>query len=226
MYLQAQLQVDQLIDKTWKLQHISIAELDPYFNYLNNSEFDAITLQFNVLENDLRYASSVCATKSGTVNDQNSESEFGILFENGNITGQPCVDEDNYRFEQLYFNHIFDEEYSFTLSRNSNGDEILYISSPNMCDATFIAEPLSTPELFESTISLFPNPVSDLLTLKVNYNTPIDVVIKDVTGKLILKESVSSASKTINFSSFPNGVYFISFIKDLQILDTKRIIKK
>ena len=226
LFVQAQLQVEQLVNKTWKLQNISISDLNPNFNYLDNSEFEAVTLQFNVQDNVLNYSSTVCATKSGTVNDSNSGSEFNISFENGNINGQPCVNEETNQFEQLYFEHIFDEEYSFMLSQNNNGEDVLYIVSPNMCEATFTAQRLSTQEVSKSSISIFPNPVSDLLTIKIDHNKNIEVHITDVTGKAILKDKVSSSSKTINFSNNPSGVYYISILENNQIIETKKIIKK
>ena len=65
-----------------------------------------------------------------------------------------------------------------------------------------------TPPLFvdetSSKLSVYPNPVKDVLTIKGDYNS---VDVYDVFGKIVLS---SDAKQTINVSSLNSGVYMLN----------------
>ena len=77
----------------------------------------------------------------------------------------------------------------------------------------------------ESTIKVFPNPVSESLTLKVEKENINNIFsIFDYTGKLITSEKIVSESTQINTNSLSGGMYFIKIDGDLP--QTIKFIKK
>ena len=67
-----------------------------------------------------------------------------------------------------------------------------------------------------SKLSIYPNPVKDVLTINGIYNS---VEIYDIYGKLVLS---SNAKQTINVSSLADGVYFVN-INTKNIITVKKI---
>ena len=67
-----------------------------------------------------------------------------------------------------------------------------------------------------SNISIYPNPVKDVLTIEGSY---ISIEIVDVFGKLVLS---SRSQKEIDVSNLSNGVYFAN-IKNQKAIIVKKI---
>ena len=67
-----------------------------------------------------------------------------------------------------------------------------------------------------SKLSVYPNPVKDVLTINGIYKS---VEIYDIYGKLVLS---SNAKQTINVSSLADGVYFVN-INTKKIITVKKI---
>lgn len=84
---------------------------------------------------------------------------------------------------------------------------------------------LSNPDLNSSTVSLFPNPATDFIVLTTTDRELGAVKIRDVLGKTLGEFITSKPNITIDCSSYPNGMYFISFQNDTQI-GVKRVIIK
>lgn len=69
----------------------------------------------------------------------------------------------------------------------------------------------------KATVSVYPNPASASLTINATAVEAYAVIIYDVTGKAIFTEQFDGDIKTINTSSFNEGMYFYSIIgKDNQ----------
>ena len=74
----------------------------------------------------------------------------------------------------------------------------------------------------KSTITLYPNPAKDVVTIKLNTSeTILHVGVTDVSGRLLLSENNS----TINVTSLNAGVYFIT-IKTSGKIYSSKLIKK
>jgi hypothetical protein len=78
-----------------------------------------------------------------------------------------------------------------------------------VCNTTDVTETISN-------LSVYPNPVKDVLTINGMYSS---VEIYDIYGKLVLS---SDAKQTINVSSLSNGIYFIN-INTNNIITVKKI---
>lgn len=84
----------------------------------------------------------------------------------------------------------------------------------------FTLEPLSVNDYELTGISIFPNPVKDVLTIE-SVNTIEGSELYTINGKLIA--SYSNTTK-IDFTSLPKGVYLLK-IKTAIGTEVKKIIK-
>jgi hypothetical protein len=87
------------------------------------------------------------------------------------------------------------------------------------------AEPVSMNEVggYPFNLSVFPNPVNNLLYVSVDQCGPYDVTICDATGRVILQNVFNAREITINTILMQNGVYFLT-IKSERGVITKKII--
>ncbi len=77
------------------------------------------------------------------------------------------------------------------------------------------------------SLSIFPNPTSDFLTLKVlNYNNEaLSYNLIDDQGKLVLNEQISTQDTQIAMSALARGAYFINVLQANKKIQTFKIIK-
>ena len=73
-----------------------------------------------------------------------------------------------------------------------------------------------------NTISVFPNPVNDILTVKSKSNIN-KVEVYSVLGKKVLSNNLSS--NTLNMESLSKGVYIVKLYQDNQAIGVKKIVK-
>jgi hypothetical protein len=72
-------------------------------------------------------------------------------------------------------------------------------------------EPIGAVNEIDASFSIYPNPTNS--TIKIAYSERIEEIeIRDVTGKIVLKEKNNSAQFEADLSHFESGVYFISII--------------
>jgi hypothetical protein len=61
------------------------------------------------------------------------------------------------------------------------------------------------------TFTLYPNPVSDVLTISDDAGI-LSVIITDVNGRTIYTDTSVNKSQTINTSSWSKGIYFVRLL--------------
>jgi PKD repeat protein len=72
-------------------------------------------------------------------------------------------------------------------------------------------EPIGAVNEIDASFSIYPNPTNSII--KVVYSERIEEIeIRDVTGKIVLKEKNNSSQFEADLSHFESGVYFISII--------------
>lgn len=81
----------------------------------------------------------------------------------------------------------------------------------------------STPALQRNELSVFPNPVLDLLTVNAENGASIDVI--DISGKILIKKKAESSAETVDFSSLKSGIYFVK-VKTNSDQMIQKVIKK
>ncbi len=77
-------------------------------------------------------------------------------------------------------------------------------------------------------ISIYPNPVSDIVTVNISdflTNSNVKVEILDITGKVIYKSHLLQSNSEIDLSSHCSGVYFLKIQTDKEIF-TIKIVKE
>ena len=78
--------------------------------------------------------------------------------------------------------------------------------------------------IINGLISVFPNPVSNTLTVSFSNNEEYGITIYSIEGRLIKELKNVVGTKKINFSNIPNGIYIIK-IKNNKVSLTKKLIK-
>jgi hypothetical protein len=77
--------------------------------------------------------------------------------------------------------------------------------------------PTSIPEMEELEIQVYPNPATDLVTIRFSEelkNKSLSWVVMDVMGRKMLSENDLDSSSIIDVSQWPSGVYFIRMEQD------------
>jgi PKD repeat protein len=87
---------------------------------------------------------------------------------------------------------------------------------------------LSTPELYqEQTWKVIPNPAQNSFIIKTENNTPKGkILVRDLTGRLLLEEQINSEQMSVNSSGLPNGLYILSVMNENKVWSSKLIISK
>lgn len=83
-------------------------------------------------------------------------------------------------------------------------------------------------ELIINSIEVYPNPTSSLINISINNQQGISnyqIMLYDLTGKLLIKEHFTKDLNSIDISSVPNGMYFLSIIEN-DNRTVKKIIKQ
>ena len=88
--------------------------------------------------------------------------------------------------------------------------------------------PTLTSEMEEPEIQVYPNPVTDLVTIRFSealQDKPLSWVVTDMMGRKMLSENDVNSSSTIDVSRWPSGVYFIRIEQEGRHLGRK-ILKR
>ncbi len=74
-------------------------------------------------------------------------------------------------------------------------------------------------------VSVYPNPTTNYLILKVEENVGLSYHLFDLQSKLITNDRISQNSTTINMEALPRSTYFLKVSRDNQVVKTFQIIK-
>jgi len=98
--------------------------------------------------------------------------------------------------------------YQVRIEQNGSCDPNGDIGSPRSNIVTY-NNTTSNKDLTDHQIEVFPNPFSSEINLR---NIPTDVhslLIKDVSGRILLRSAVNDSAMSLNGSDLPSGMYFI-----------------
>ena len=87
-----------------------------------------------------------------------------------------------------------------------------------------VCTPSSVNEL-ALPVSVYPNPVKNLLVVKALNNQPMSVVVTSVSGSVMTTQSSSTSETNIDMEKFPAGIYFLTITSGGKIANQK-IIKQ
>ena len=74
-------------------------------------------------------------------------------------------------------------------------------------------------------LSVYPNPTTDYLTLKVDDFETLNFQLIDLQGKIIENKKVSSTTTSINVENLPKALYFLNVTKNNKVVKSFKIIK-
>jgi hypothetical protein len=71
-----------------------------------------------------------------------------------------------------------------------------------------------------SEVSIYPNPTSDVLNISTNSNDLSELIIKDITGKIVLNKNFNNNIK-VNTENYAKGIYLIAVKNNLGTVSEK-----
>ncbi|MFC4635138.1 T9SS type A sorting domain-containing protein [Dokdonia ponticola] len=95
--------------------------------------------------------------------------------------------------------------------------------------AYFSGAALSTEEVTLTPVTVFPNPVNDLLQISGNYQGNVSFTVYSIDGKRVLSETkqMTSNNTTLNVEKLTTGIYFLAIVDQVQnSSQTVKIIKE
>ena len=75
-------------------------------------------------------------------------------------------------------------------------------------------------ENIANNVSIYPNPTSDVLNISTNSNDLSELTVKDITGKIVLKQNFNNKI-TINTENYSKGIYLIDVKNNLGTVSEK-----
>ena len=90
-----------------------------------------------------------------------------------------------------------------------------------------IVESLGMDNIQIENISIYPNPINNMLNVNIGANSDLNYSIFNITGQIILKGKFISSNNRVNFSELSKGVYFLQVLNtQLNKQNTYKLIKK
>ena len=77
-----------------------------------------------------------------------------------------------------------------------------------------------------NNISVYPNPFNEIITFNGLTNEKNYIVITDAVGHIVYNEMLNNNSKSINLSSFAQGIYIIEVRSDDSVIHRSKLIKQ
>jgi hypothetical protein len=76
-------------------------------------------------------------------------------------------------------------------------------------------------EFSENSLSVFPNPANEQITLDDGQGVIKDISIYDIMGRKIRKHSINTTKSTLDVSNLQSGMYFLKILTEQGILTRK-----
>src|SRR5690554_260560 len=158
----------RLFENTWYLQNVIIDGQDNFPP--SNDEVPYVPLL--IYENNFLLETSVCNVGSGSLEFSFLDSSF--FFTNGmTLTLRNCQNPNNSPYEGIYFWDFYNAGYltindffQYAIVDNGNGGLILTITSPWGNEAIYGNEILSTLEVKDLRVTIYPNPTTSVLNIE------------------------------------------------------------
>lgn len=113
-------------------------------------------------------------------------------------------------------------DYTFT-DKNPLGNANYYRLKQIDFDNKFEYSPIRVMRFDIIKISLSPNPAKNHITVN-GLNGNEEIIVLDITGKIVLREKVSQATHRLNTSVLINGNYYVKVLKDNVNIGVNKLI--
>lgn len=177
--------------------------------------------------NDFNIALIPGGSQPVAINNVNAGSNSSYFIDNQLLNGQTIVFDGFTTVLLASVNVIPYNTYHLKMAVADAGDGIfdsgIFLKAQSM--KSYFTSGIS--ENSQNSYSLYPNPATDELNLKLlNKNCKDGIVsIFDVCGQLIIQQPINSICSKIDLKSLNSGVYFIKF-ENKEVSEVTRIIKK
>ena len=190
----------------------------PEFIYESNEEND---FSSNILSGATRLPNDnilICDGNSGRIFEINSTNDivWEYIIPVNNSTGEISSQGDVIDFSNSTFRGIkYSAEYEGFVDKDVTPSDPIELYSTE-----FTCLSLSTDDLLKNNITIYPNPVIDLININTSLNI-IEVDIYDVLGKRLNFTKINN--RKIDMSYFNRGIYVLKIKTEIGII-TKKII--
>ena len=77
-----------------------------------------------------------------------------------------------------------------------------------------------------SALSIYPNPVSDFLTIEISaFTTPGSLSITSLNGQELIKRQITEPKTQIDIANLPCGIYFVRLTGD-KMVQMQKFVKQ
>jgi hypothetical protein len=142
------------------------------------------------------------------------------------ITGSFVADS---AYTYLVIGNFFDDANTDTIKFFNDFSDNAYYYLDDVAlstDSAFVYNYSFTTSINENSlqnqITVYPNPVTNYLTVNQNFTNPYDLIIYNALGqKLYEEKNITIGNKTINIASFTKGLLFITIKSNKQSINYK-----
>jgi hypothetical protein len=103
-----------------------------------------------------------------------------------------------------------------------------YLTQGFQQPASIVLTAVNNPPSSQSSVSVYPNPVSSSIYIQRDGNEQLQIHLMDMNGKLILNKMLSSSENQLDLSVLANGMYLLKvydmhnqFVQSLKIEKVK-----
>ena len=205
--LQAQ---DPNFEGTWLLERV-VVDLIEYFPP-SNSEVSNVTLT-TTTDN---VTTLVCDEIESSIVNINNSSFTVVDF---TTISNNCILTETINFQQVYFDSFFRRgdpglPFSYSIEDNGNGDKSLTIENITGERAFYTSKQLNLKDFKKHSVSLFPNPAKEQLSLSAKNITITNISIFNLQGSKVMTVPFQLNEQAIDISNLQAGVYFLKAESD------------
>ncbi len=155
-----------------------------------------------------------------------NENDVPVAYTNSNAQGEFEFDNLSHGTYKVYAEvaGIPTTPVVYTIDSDNESTDLIRVEVNSTYVDGYIASPSSTNDLTSTTISVYPNPINDVVTIQVidEIGETANISIINMNGQIVLQETVVLAGSTvINTSDISKGYYLM----DIQIGDHSSFIK-
>lgn len=115
-----------------------------------------------------------------------------------------------------------------SLIQNASGDTLAFdntFSNDSINFSFCLDSTVSINEYIDKTFKIYPNPNNGIFTIKRNENTPSNIIVYDMLGKVIYqKDNETKKEVKVDLSTINKGVYFLSIISENERIVERLVI--
>lgn len=78
----------------------------------------------------------------------------------------------------------------------------------------------------EEDITIYPNPVTDILKIQSHTSRDLDYILIDYQGRTVIKPTSIDSRTELNMQDLSAGIYYILFMEDQEMVGQRKIIKQ